>query len=290
VRHAVDRKTVEAMRIGGQEFTWGKRTYIMAVLNVTPDSFSGDGAGDDMDAAVDLALRFEDEGADIIDIGGESTRPPNVYSGAQPVSKEEEMRRVLPVIERLSGRLLAPMSIDTRKAGVAAAAVEAGAAMVNDISMLTYDDEMAETVGRLAVPLVISHIRERAVYRDVVVEVIADLEAAMTRAAADGVERESVIVDPGIGFGKTAVHSLEVLRRLRELAALGRPVLVGTSRKSSIGMVLGLPVEERVEGTAATVALSIANGADMVRVHDVREMARVARMSDAIVRGWPLEE
>ena len=262
----------------------------MAVLNVTPDSFSGDGAGDDMDAAVDLALRFEDEGADIVDIGGESTRPPNVYAGAEPVSQEEELRRVLPVIERLSGRLSAPMSIDTRKAGVAAAAVEAGAAMVNDVSMLTYDGEMAETVGRLAVPLVISHIRERAVYRDVVVEVIADLEAAMTQAAASGVERGSIIVDPGIGFGKTAVHSLEVLRRLRELTALARPVLVGASRKSSIGMVLGLPVEERVEGTAATVALSIANGADMMRVHDVREMARVARMSDAIVRGWPLEE
>ncbi len=278
------------MRIGGQEFTWGKRTYIMAVLNVTPDSFSGDGVGDDMGAAVVQALRFEDDGADIIDIGGESTRPPNVYAGAEPVSQEEELRRVLPVIERLSGRLSAPMSIDTRKAGVAAAAVEARAAMVNDVSMLTYDGEMAETVGRLTVPLVISHIRERAVYKDVVVEVIADLEAAMTQAAASGVERGSVIVDPGIGFGKTAVHSLEVLRRLREMTALGRPVLVGTSRKSSIGVVLGLPVEERAEGTAATVALSIAHGADMVRVHDVREMARVARMSDAIVRGWPPEE
>ena len=278
------------MRIGGREFTWGKRTYVMAVLNVTPDSFSGDGVGNDADAAVAQALRFEDEGADLIDIGGESTRPPNVYSGAEPVSQEEELRRVLPVIERLGGRLSAPMSIDTRKAAVAATAVEAGAAMVNDVSMLTYDREMAETVGRLAVPLVISHTRERAVYGDVVEEVIADLEAAMTKAEEGGVGRESIIVDPGIGFGKTAEQSLEVLRRLRELTGLGRPVLVGTSRKSSIGVVLGLPVEERVEGTAATVALSIAHGADMIRVHDVREMARVARMSDAIVRGWPLEE
>ena len=278
------------MRIGGREFTWGKRTYVMAVLNVTPDSFSGDGAGDDPDRAADLALRFEGQGADIVDIGGESTRPPNVYAGAAPVSQEEELRRVLPVIERLSGRLSVPMSIDTRKAAVAAAAVEAGAAMVNDVSMLTYDREMAGTAGRLGVPLVISHTRERAVYGDVVEEVVADLEAAMTKATAAGVERGSVIVDPGIGFGKTAGQSLEVLRRLRELTALGRPVLVGTSRKSSIGVVLGLPVEERLEGTAATVALSIAHGVDMIRVHDVREMARVARMSDAIVRGWPLEE
>jgi len=278
------------MRIGEREFAWGRRTYVMAVLNVTPDSFSGDGTGDDADEAVAQALRFEDEGADIVDVGGESTRPPRVYAGAEPVSQEEELRRVLPVIERLSGRLSAPMSIDTRKAGVAAAAVEAGAAMVNDVSMLTHDREMPETVGRLGVPLVISHTRERAIYSDVVAEVIEDLGAAMKKARRGGVGRESLIVDPGIGFGKTAEQSLEVLRRLREMTALGRPLLLGTSRKSSIGAVLDLPVEDRLEGTAATVALSIANGADMVRVHDVREMARVARMSDAIVRGWPFEE
>jgi len=278
------------MRIGEREFAWGRRTYVMAVLNVTPDSFSGDGTGDDADEAVAQALRFEDEGADIVDVGGESTRPPRVYAGAAPVSQEEELRRVLPVIERLSGRLSAPMSIDTRKAGVAAAAVEAGAAMVNDVSMLTHDREMPETVGRLGVPLVISHTRERAIYSDVVAEVIEDLGAAMKKARRGGVGRESLIVDPGIGFGKTAEQSLEVLRRLREMTALGRPLLLGTSRKSSIGAVLDLPVEDRLEGTAATVALSIANGADMVRVHDVREMARVARMSDAIVRGWPFEE
>ena len=286
----IGRKTARAMHIGGREFAWGKRTYVMAVLNVTPDSFSGDGTGDDVDAAVDQALRFEDEGADIVDIGGESTRPPRVYAGARPISQEEELRRVLPVIEHLSGRLSVPMSIDTRKAGVAAAAVEAGAAMVNDVSMLTHDRDMPGMAGRLGVPLVISHTRERAVYADVVVEVIADLEAAMTEAEEGGVGRESIIVDPGIGFGKTAEQSLEVLRRMRELTALGRPLLVGTSRKSSIGAVLGLPVEDRLEGTAATVALSIAHGVDMVRVHDVREMARVAKMSDAVVRGWPFEE
>ena len=278
------------MRIGEREFVWGKRTYVMGVVNVTPDSFSGDGIGDDADAAVAQALRFEDEGADIIDVGGESTRPPRVYAGAEAVSEEEELRRVLPVIERLSDRLSAPISIDTRKSGVVEAAVEAGAAMANDVSMLTYDAELAPTVGRLGVPLVISHTRERAVYAEVVEEVAADLRAAMAKAEEGGVGRESIIVDPGIGFGKTAEQSLEVLRRLGELAALGRPILVGTSRKSSIGAVLDLPVEERLEGTAATVALSIAHAADMVRVHDVREMARVARMSDAIVRGWPFEE
>lgn len=286
----IGRQVLETMRIGGREFVWGRRTYVMGVVNVTPDSFAGDGTGDDVDAGVAQALRFEDEGADIIDVGGESTRPPRVYAGAEAVSEEEELRRVLPVIERLSGRLSAPISVDTRKSGVAAAAVEAGAAMVNDVSTLTYDAELAATVGRLGVPLVISHTRERAVYAEVVEEVTADLRAAMAKAEEGGVGRESIIVDPGIGFGKTAEQSLEVLRRLGELAALGRPILVGTSRKSSIGAVLDLPVEERLEGTAATVALSIAHGADMVRVHDVREMARVARMSDAIVRGWPFEE
>jgi len=286
----IDRQALETMRIGGREFVWGRRTYVMGVVNVTPDSFSGDGTGDDVDAAVAQAVRFEDEGADIIDVGGESTRPPRVYASAEAVSEEEELRRVLPVIERLSGRLAAPISIDTRKSGVAEAAVEAGAAMVNDVSTLTYDAELAPTVGRLGVALVISHTRERAVYAEVVEEVTADLSAAMARAEEGGVGRGSIIVDPGIGFGKTAEQSLEVLRRLGELAALGRPILVGTSRKSSIGAVLDLPVEERLEGTAATVALSIAHGADMVRVHDVLEMARVARMSDAIVRGWPFEE
>jgi len=274
------------MRIGEREFIWGSRTYVMAVLNVTPDSFSGDGTGNDVRAAVDAALRFEDEGADVVDIGGESSRPPGVYEGAGPVSKEEELRRVLPVIERLAGRLSVPISIDTRKAAVAEEAVGAGAAMMNDVSMLTLDPEMASTAGRLGVPLVISHTRERAVYGDVVAEVAADLETAATSAEKAGVAPVGVILDPGIGFGKTAEQSLEVLRRLRELKTLGRPLLVGTSRKSSIGAVLDLPVDDRLEGTAATVALAIAEEADIVRVHDVKEMARVARMSDAVVRGW----
>jgi dihydropteroate synthase len=262
----------------------------MGVVNVTPDSFSGDGlltgAAGGVDAAVELALRLEDEGADIIDIGGESSRPRRVYPDARPVPEAEELRRVLPVIEGLAGRLAAPISIDTVKAAVAEAAVGAGAAMVNDVSMLTADAAMAATVGRLGVPLVISHTRERAVYRDVVAEVIADLQAAVRVATDAGVSPDAVILDPGIGFGKTPAQSLQMQRRLGELAALGHPVLIGASRKSSIGAVLGLPPHERVEGTAATVALAIERGADIVRVHDVRQMARVARMSDAIVRGW----
>lgn len=276
--------------IGGREFAWGSRTFVMGVVNVTPDSFSGDGlltgAAGGVDAAVELALRLEDEGADIIDIGGESSRPRRVYPDARPVPEAEELRRVLPVIEGLAGRLAAPISIDTVKAAVAEAAVGAGAAMVNDVSMLTADAAMAATVGRLGVPLVISHTRERAVYRDVVAEVIADLQAAVRVATDAGVSPDAVILDPGIGFGKTPAQSLQVQRRLGELAALGHPLLIGASRKSSIGAVLGLPPHERVEGTAATVALAIERGADIVRVHDVRQMARVARMSDAIVRGW----
>ncbi len=276
--------------IGGRDFAWGSRTFVMGVVNVTPDSFSGDGlltgAAGGVDAAVELALRLEDEGADIIDIGGGSSRQRRVYPDARPVPEAEELRRVLPVIEGLAGRLAAPISIDTVKAAVADAAVGAGAAMVNDVSMLTADAAMAATVGRLGVPLVINHTRERAVYRDVVTEVIADLQAAVRVATDAGVSPDAVILDPGIGFGKTPAQSLQLQRRLGELAALGHPLLIGASRKSSIGAVLGLPPHERVEGTAATVALAIERGADIVRVHDVRQMARVARMSDAIVRGW----
>ena len=303
----------DRMTIGGREFVWGRKTYVMAALNVTPDSFSGDGVmaavggatspspvstqlgpfashGAEMteatvQAAVERALRFEDEGADIIDIGGESTRPPGVYSGTRPVSAEEEMARIIPVIQALKGRLSAPVSIDTRKAEVARAAAKEGAALFNDVSMLE-DPDMARAAAKCGVPVVISHTRPRAEYADVMANIVADLSGAAARAEQAGVPRSRVILDPGIGFAKRAEHSLEALRRLRELSALGLPVLVGASRKSFIGAVLGLPVTERLEGTAATVALAIANGADIVRVHDVKAMVRVARMSDALVRGW----
>ena len=277
------------MQIGNKEFHWGERTYVMGVLNATPDSFSGDGTlsgPDGLRRAVDRALRMEDEGADIIDVGGESTRPAAVYPDARPVSESQELERVIPVIQELMRRLSCPISIDTRKAAVAKEAVRAGAAMANDVSMLA-DGDMAATVGRLGVPLVVSHIRAKAEYDEVVADVANDLGAALKRAEADGLPRHMVIADPGIGFAKKYRHSMELLRRLPELkAAVGLPLLLGTSRKSFIGAVLGTDADDRLEGTAATVTLSIAGGADIVRVHDVREMARVARMTDAIVRGW----
>ncbi|MDA1296720.1 MAG: dihydropteroate synthase [Chloroflexi bacterium] len=281
------------MKIGATEFSWGKRTYVMGVVNVTPDSFSGDGTLRDagssdrwVQAAVEQALRMEDDGADVIDVGGESTRPPSMYTGAVPVNADEECGRVLPVIEALRNRLGAPISIDTRKAEVARAAVNAGAAMINDVSMLG-DPEMAATAASAGVPVVISHIRPKAIYSNPVLDVATDLEDAIKRAAAAGVSRELIIADPGIGFGKTALHSLAVLRGLSDIKQrLHCPLLVGTSRKSFIGAVLGLPARERLEGTAATMALAVAAGADMVRVHDVKEMARVVRMADAVVRGW----
>ena len=258
----------------------------MGVLNVTPDSFSGDGLGSNPDAAVEQALRFQGEGADIIDIGGESTRPPSLYSGARPVLADEELSRVIPVIEALSGVLDIPISVDTYKAAVARLALQAGASMVNDIWGFRRDPDMADVAADAGVPVVLMHNQAHTRYDDLVPDIVAELGKMVESAVATGVARRNIIVDPGMGFGKTAEQNLEILRRLDEFRALGVPILVGMSRKSTIGYVLGLPVEERLEGTAATVALSVANGADIVRVHDVREMVRVARMSDAVVRGW----
>jgi dihydropteroate synthase len=259
----------------------------MGVVNVTPDSFSGDGTGGDVNAAVRQALRFQEGGADIVDVGGESTRPPYVYEGSKPVSVEEELARVIPVIEALKPVLKVPISVDTYKAKVAEQALKAGAALVNDVWAFQRDPDMAAVAVRAGVPVVLMHNQDHTRYEgDVVAEVIKALRRLMDAATAAGVARENIILDPGMGFGKTAQHNLEILRRLDEFQVLGRPLLVGMSRKSTIGFVLALPREERVEGTAATVALSIAKGADIVRVHDVKEMVRVARMSDAIVRGW----
>ncbi len=262
-------------------FEWGSRTYVMGIVNLTPDSFSGDGLAYDADAALEQALRFQTEGADIIDVGGESTRP-----GHTPVDADEEMRRVLPVVRLLASRLHVPISVDTHKHEVAREAVAAGASMINDVWGLKRDPALAELASREGVPIVLMHNQSGTAYADLLPDVIASLRASMDTALGAGVPPQNIILDPGVGFGKTAEHNLELLRRLSELTSLGRPLLVGTSRKSTIGLVLDLPVEERLEGTAATVALAIANGADVVRVHDVKEMARVARMSDAVVRGW----
>ncbi|MBI4225260.1 MAG: dihydropteroate synthase [Candidatus Sungbacteria bacterium] len=278
------------MKIGNKEFQWGERTYVMGVINMTPDSFSGDGLAQNIEAAVDLALAMQQDGADIIDVGGESTRPAGaVYGkGAESVSAEEELRRVLPVIRRLKEVLTIPVSIDTYKAEVARKAVAEGASLINDVWGLKRDPELAKVAVETGVALVVMHNQEGYAYGDLISEVLQGLRHSVEIALAAGVPEDHIIVDPGIGFGKTAEHNLEILRRLEYVKKeLNRPLLLGASRKSFIGTVLGgLPPDERVEGTAATLAIAIAKGADMVRVHDVKQMARVCRMSDAIVRGW----
>ena len=265
----------------GEKLTWGRRTYVVGVINVTPDSFSGDGLGSDVAAAVDQALRFQDEGADILDVGAESTRP-----GSTPLSAEEELARLLPTLEAIAPKVHIPISVDTYKAPVARRAVEAGAAIINDVWGLKADLELAQVAAETRAGLIIMHNQEGHLYQDLVSEVSSSLSYSAGLAREAGVLNGNIIFDPGIGFGKTPEHNLEILRRLREFRELGYPLLVGPSRKSTIGLVLDLPPDQRVEGTAATVALAIANGADMVRVHDVKEMVLVSRMSDAIVHGW----
>ena len=252
----------------------------MGVLNLTPDSFSGDGLGQDVEAAMAQARRLVKEGADILDVGGESTRPES-----SPTAVEEELRRVIPVIERLVAEISVPVSIDTCKSEVARHALDAGARMINDVWGLRRDPELAQVAAEAGVPIVIVANQRETTYGEIVPEVIDSLRKGMKLAMDAGVAWENIIVDPGIGFGKTLEGNLELIRRLGELRALERPILLGTSRKSMIGLVLDLPVDQRLEGTAATVALGIANGADMVRVHDVLPMVRVSRMTDAIVRG-----
>lgn len=266
----------------------GQRTLVMGVLNVTPDSFSDGGQHADPESAAAWARQMVADGADIIDVGGESTRP-----GAEPVPAEEELRRILPVIRRIHDTCPVPISVDTYKASVAAAAVEAGARIINDIGGLTLDPGIADVAARTGAFLVVMHIRgtpqtmqQNIQYGDVVAEIIAFLRRQLQAAEDAGVPRERLIADPGIGFGKTAQHNLEILRRLAEFSVLGVPILVGTSRKGFIGQVLGLPVDQRLEGTAATVAAAILNGAAIVRVHDVAPMVRVARMTDAILGRW----
>lgn len=266
---------------GGEPLEWGKRTYVMGVVNVTPDSFSGDGVSGDASAAAEQAIRFQEEGADFIDIGAESTRP-----GHLPVSEVEELARLLPALEAVSAAVSIPVSVDTWKSGVARAALENGACIINDVWGLKADPLMAEVAAEHGAGMVLMHNQNGHSYNDLIPDIAASLSRSVDMAIAAGVPRENLVIDPGFGFGKTADHNLELLNNLSEIKGLDLPILVGTSRKSTIGRVLGLPPEQRVEGTAATVALAIASGADIVRVHDVREMARVCRMTDAVVRGW----
>ncbi len=267
-------------RCGGREFRWGERTYIMGIVNATPDSFSGDGLGGDVDSALAQGRRFEAEGADILDVGGESTRP-----DAAPVSEEEELRRVIPVVERLAASVTVPVSVDTYRYEVARRALGAGATMINDIWGLAREPRLADLAAKHGVPVVLMSNQRGRTCPDIVPEVIASLQKSVALALSLGLAQDSIIVDPGVGFGKTLDQNLEIVRRLDELKCLGQPILIGTSRKSMIGLVLNLPPDQRLEGTAATVAISVARGADIVRVHDVAQMARVCRMADAIVRG-----
>jgi dihydropteroate synthase len=276
-------------RIGPTTFAWGERTFVMGILNITPDSFSGDGLigmGDPVAAAVDQARRMVDEGADLLDIGGESTRP-----GHAPIDAAEEIGRVIPVLAAIRAAFPGvPLSVDTTKAVVAEAALAAGVDLLNDVWATGPDPAIAELAASAHVPLLVMHNRQEPHYRDVMREVIDDLRAALERAERAGVPPMDLLVDPGIGFGKTADQNVIVLRHLGMLTSLGRPIVLGTSRKSTIGKILDLPADERLEGTLATTALGIAAGVDIVRVHDVEANVRAARVSDAVVRGrWRSE-
>jgi dihydropteroate synthase len=279
------------LRFRQQEYDLSQRTLILGVLNVTPDSFSDGGRFFEWAKAVERGRQLAAEGADILDVGGESTRP-----GSQPIPEEEELRRVIPVIEELRGQIGIPISIDTRKARVAERALEAGAQMVNDVSALRFDEAMAATVARWKVPLVLMHMRGHpgimqmdTHYKDLLGEIQGFFKERMAFALSRGVAREAIILDPGIGFGKSLEekHNLILLKELRRFRDLGQPLMVGTSRKAFIGRILDLPPEEREEGTMATVAVAIQNGANLVRVHEVKRVRRVVQVVDAIMRSTP---
>ena len=276
--------TIPGLRRGQGWLRFGPRTFVMGIINMAPDSFAGDGLAGDAGAAEARALEMRAAGADLLDVGGRSTRP-----RAPAVEVGEELRRIIPALRRLAG-IGVPLSVDTFSARVAAAALDAGAAMVNDVSALREDPEMAPLLARAGVPVVLMDWNVRHAAVDVIADTLAFLRTRIAAAAAAGISEAQIIVDPGYGFGLTVEQNMEMLRRLREMTALGRPILIGTSRKGSIGSVLNLPVDDRLEGTMATVAVAIVHGADIVRAHDVRAIVRVARMTDAIVRGWPVQE
>lgn len=277
------------MKIGSREFRFSENSAVMGILNVTPDSFSDGGCFDSHPAALEQAKRMAADGADIIDVGGESTRP-----GSDRVSLEDELARVIPVIEALASSLSVTISIDTTKAAVAKAAIEAGASLVNDISSMTFDPEMASVVADSGLPVVLMHtaddpkvMQKTYHYEDVVADISRFFEVRIQAAIETGISRERIILDPGIGFGKSLAHNLDLIRRCSRFAELGCPVMMGPSRKSFIGTVLDLPVEDRLEGTLAAVAVSVMEGANILRVHDVKETYRVCRMCDAILGRGP---
>jgi len=268
------------------DFKFGSRTYIMGILNVTPDSFSGDGVYHDAGRAVESARKMVEDGADIIDIGGESTRP-----GAEPVTIEEEIERTMPVIKKLAKIIDIPISIDTAKSEVARLALENGASIVNDITGLESDSRMTGVVAEFNAKLIVMHIKgtprtmqNNPNYGNLIQEIKDKLKAIIEKAKKGKIKEENIIIDPGIGFGKTLEHNLEILNRLYEFKEMGRPVLVGASRKSFIGKITGADPDKRIFGTAASVAIAIKNGADIIRIHDVKEMKQVAMIADAISR------
>jgi dihydropteroate synthase len=279
------------LAIGPRTFSWGERTYVIGVLNVTPDSFSGDGLlapgtgdgpRDPVAAALALGRAMVEAGADLLDVGGASSRP-----GHTAIPPDEEAGRVVPVLRALAEALpQTPLSVDTTSPSVAEAALDAGAHLLNDIWGVADDDALMRLAASRGAPLVLMHNRAEARYRNVVAEVVTDLQRALDRALAAGVPWDALIVDPGFGFGKTPDHNLALLADLGALRVLGRPILLGTSRKSTLGRLLDLPPDQRAEATAATTALGIAAGVDLVRVHDVTANVRTARIADAVVRGW----
>lgn len=267
------------MRIGNKEYELGKRTYIMGILNVTPDSFSDGGKFNEIDAAVNQARKLIEDGADIIDIGGESTRP-----GAEYVTEEEEIKRVVPIIKAIKEKLDVTISIDTYKARTAEESIKAGADIINDIWGAKYDKNMAKIAAKYNTPIILMHNRENKPYENLMEDVVRDLQESIDIALKAGVKKENIILDPGIGFSKTYEENLIVMNNCEIIKKLGYPMLLGTSRKSMIGLTLNLPVNERVEGTLATSVMGIIKGFEFIRVHDVLENKRVAIMTDTILK------
>lgn len=272
---------ITRMEIGNRTFEVDRHTYIMGILNVTPDSFSDGGKFNEQDAALAHVQQMIEEGADIIDIGGESTRP-----GHQQITDEEEIERTAPIIELVKSRFDIPVSIDTYKAKVAKAALKAGADLVNDIWGLKYDKELAGLIAESSAACCLMHNRDNTDYQDFMEDMKADLQETLAIAKAAGISDEKIMLDPGVGFGKTYENNLEVIYRLKELEELGYPVLLGTSRKSVIGLTLDLPVTERVEGTLVTTVLAVMDKCAFVRVHDIKENKRAIQMAEAIREGW----
>ena len=267
------------MKIGNTEFKLGERTYVMGILNVTPDSFSDGGKFNNIEAALKRTKELIDDGADIIDIGGESTRP-----NFEVVKAEEEIKRVVPIIKAIKENFDIPISIDTYKSETAKAAIEAGADLINDVWGFKKDKDMAKVAYEYGVPCILMHNREKAEYNNLMEDVINDLEESINIALEAGVKKENIILDPGIGFAKTLEENLKVMNNLEKIRDMGYPVLLGTSRKSMIGLTLDLPVDKRLEGTIATTVLGIVKGCEFIRVHDVLENKRACVMTDAILK------